>query len=29
MEIDELERLQTENPGKYQTMLQELDAALS
>ena len=24
-----LERLQTENPGKYQTMLQELDAALS
>ena len=24
-----LERLQTENPGKYQTMLQELGAALS
>ena len=24
-----LERLQTENPGKYQTMLQEFDAALS
>ena len=24
-----LERLQTENPGKYRTMLQELDAALS
>jgi hypothetical protein len=24
-----LERLQIENPGKYQTMLQELDAALS
>ena len=24
-----LERLQTENPEKYQTMLQQLDAALS
>lgn len=24
-----LARLQTENPGKYQAMLQELDAALS